>query len=406
MTQTLALFLDAYRELNARKMFWITLALSAVVCAAFAATDLNERGITFLWFQFDAFFNSKFVTRDVFYRYLFGEFAVGIWLAWIANLLALISTAGMVPDLITGGSIDLFLSKPIARPRLLLTKFLAGLMFAALQVGLFTAAAYLVIGIRTGAWDASIFVAVPLVTLIFSYLFAVCTLLGLLTRSALAALLLTILFWMSVWGLSIYDGVSVAKRIAADTENRAYDRQFAQYAELITRLESQAAAPGSGAAALLESTERQRDDLRRRRAESDPRRRGAIAEQRAVYWVRSFLPKTSDMVGVLKRRLGVKEDETIFKTEDRDEANRGGLFGGGGGGGASHSGGGRRGFFGIRLAPSVTESTDVNWKNIEVQGAAYREIRDRPAWWIIGTSVGFEAVVLGIASWIFSRRDF
>ena len=31
MTQTLALFIDAYRELNARKMFWITLILSGVV---------------------------------------------------------------------------------------------------------------------------------------------------------------------------------------------------------------------------------------------------------------------------------------------------------------------------------------------------------------------------------------
>jgi ABC-type transport system involved in multi-copper enzyme maturation permease subunit len=400
MTQTLAIFLDAYRELNARKMFWITLALSAIVVAAFAAMDLNDRGITFLWFQFDAFFNSKFVTRAVFYHWLFGEFAVGLWLAFIANLLALISTAGMVPEFITGGSIDLFLSKPIGRARLLLTKFAAGLLFAALQVGLFTAAAYFVIGLRTGAWDASIFIAVPLVTLVFSYLFAVCTLLGLLTRSTLAALLLTILFWMSVWGLSIYDGVSVAKRIAADTENRAYDRQFAQYAKLIAELEPLAAAPGSGAAARLESTLRQRDDLLRRRAESDPRRRDAIAEQHAVYWLRSFLPKTSDMISVLKRRLGVKEDETIFKTDDRDDANRGGLLGGG------SPGGGRRGFFGIRLAPSVVESTDVNWKNIEVQGAAYREIRDRSAWWIVGTSVLFEVVVLSIAGWIFSCRDF
>ena len=33
MTQTLALLVDAYRELNARKMFWISLIISGVVIA-------------------------------------------------------------------------------------------------------------------------------------------------------------------------------------------------------------------------------------------------------------------------------------------------------------------------------------------------------------------------------------
>ena len=33
-------------------------------------------------------------------------------------------------------------------------------------------------------------------------------------------------------------------------------------------------------------------------------------------------------------------------------------------------------------------------------------LNQRPLWWIIGTSLGFEAVILGIACWIFCRRDF
>ena len=33
MMQTLALFLDGYRELNAKKLFWITLGISALVVA-------------------------------------------------------------------------------------------------------------------------------------------------------------------------------------------------------------------------------------------------------------------------------------------------------------------------------------------------------------------------------------
>ena len=46
--QTVALFIDAYRELNARKLFWITLILSVIVVVAFALLGINDRGISFL----------------------------------------------------------------------------------------------------------------------------------------------------------------------------------------------------------------------------------------------------------------------------------------------------------------------------------------------------------------------
>jgi hypothetical protein len=33
-------------------------------------------------------------------------------------------------------------------------------------------------------------------------------------------------------------------------------------------------------------------------------------------------------------------------------------------------------------------------------------LRQRSVAWIVGTSLGFEVVVLALAAWIFSRRDF
>jgi hypothetical protein len=33
-------------------------------------------------------------------------------------------------------------------------------------------------------------------------------------------------------------------------------------------------------------------------------------------------------------------------------------------------------------------------------------MRDRSLWWVVGTSLLFEAFILGIGAWIFSRRDF
>ena len=211
MIQTLALLHAAYRELNARKLFWITLGLSGIVIIAMAALGLNEQGLTILWWQFDlAFLNTQFMPVDVFYKLIFAELVVPYWLAWIATILGLVSTSSIFPDMVSGGSIDVLLSKPISRARLFLTRYLTGLLFMGLQVTVFATLAFLVIGIRGGAWEPWIFISIPLVLLFFSYLFCICALLGLLTRSTIASLLVTMLFWFFIFGVNSGEAITMA----------------------------------------------------------------------------------------------------------------------------------------------------------------------------------------------------
>ena len=40
-TQTSAMFLDAYRDLHSKKLFWITLVLSLVIVLGFAVVGLS-----------------------------------------------------------------------------------------------------------------------------------------------------------------------------------------------------------------------------------------------------------------------------------------------------------------------------------------------------------------------------
>jgi hypothetical protein len=51
--QTLAIFLDAYRDLNARKLFWVTLTLTAVFVAAFALMGVNDKGLKVVAWQIE-----------------------------------------------------------------------------------------------------------------------------------------------------------------------------------------------------------------------------------------------------------------------------------------------------------------------------------------------------------------
>ncbi len=196
MNQTLAIFVDAYRELNAKKLFWITLILSACAMGIFALFGVNGKGFSFLWWQFPI--SNEIAPADV-YLWAFSTFGIGFWLTFCSAILALISTAFIFPDFLTGGSVDLYLSKPMSRWRLFLTKYFSGLLFVALQVAAFTVASFLVMGLRGGIWMPSIFLMIPIVVCFFSYLFSVCVLFGVWTRSTIAALLFTGLFWGLIW---------------------------------------------------------------------------------------------------------------------------------------------------------------------------------------------------------------
>ena len=176
MTQTAAIFLDAYRNLNSKKLFWVTLVISAIVVVAFACVGINDQGLKILAWQINTVVNAKTMPPATFYKQIFVVGGVNLWLAWLAAILALISTAGIFPDLISSGVIDLFVSKPIGRLRLFLTEYVAGLLFVTLQVTIFSAASFLVIGLRGGVWEPGLFVAVPVVVCFFSYLFSVCAL--------------------------------------------------------------------------------------------------------------------------------------------------------------------------------------------------------------------------------------
>lgn len=229
LRQTAALFVDAYRELNSRKLFWITLVLSGLVVASFAAVGIDKQGLTILWFRLDFIpLNSDILPPSLLYKTMFLNLGLGIWLTWIAAILALITTAGMIPDLIAGGSVEMMLSKPISRVRLFLTKYAAGLLFVTLQVGVFSVASFGVIGIRGGEWEPALLLAIPLVVAFFSFLFCVCVLLGLLTRSTIASLLLTLLFWFFIFLLNATDAALVQWRSMAEAQRDALVRQVAQ----------------------------------------------------------------------------------------------------------------------------------------------------------------------------------
>jgi hypothetical protein len=367
ITQTLAMFHDAYRELNAKRMFWIVLLLSGLVVLVFGSVGVKDGKLMLLWFE--TAIPVIFTPADM-YKMMFSAFGISVWLAFAATILALISTASLFPDFVSGGSIDLYLSKPIGRLRLFFTKYLTGLLFVALQVGIFATASYLVIGIRGGVWEEGIFLAVPLVVCFFSYLYAVSVLFGVVTRSTLAAVLLTILFWFFLFCLDRGEVVLLGFKIGAEREAASVEHRITYLDERLAYMERQTPEQREKSQNVIDNWRDEREQLVRQR-QSKALRNLTIAHE-ILYGVKTILPKTRETTELMNRKL---LRPTSAETRESEEVIEG---------------------------PPRREGP---FSNADIQKLD-QTMRSRSLWWIIGTSLAFEGVVLLLAAWVFCRRDY
>ena len=357
MIAFLGILMDSYRSLKAQKLFKTVLFLSLLVIVAYASFGFDDNGVFVLFGAIhvdNEYFRTGSPLAATLYTGVFSAFIVNLWLAWIATILGLVSTSSIFPDMVSGGAIDVLLSKPISRWRLFLTRYLTGLLFMTLQVTVFATLAFLVIGLRGGVWEPWIFITIPLVVLFFSYLFCFCAVMGLLTRSTIASLLLTLLFWFFIFGVNSAEGITLAGSTANEIS--------AEQSRLELKEAEEAGDPIEVTGPLSERLDRDEENLATWRLTNS-----------VFYGIKAVLPKTDETIELLARLL---RDNAGMEVED-DRESRGRLFG---------------------------VSQRISMREFEKRMQSKRDARGY--FWIIGTSLIFEALVLLFACWRFSRRDF
>jgi ABC-type transport system involved in multi-copper enzyme maturation permease subunit len=355
---------DAYRELNAKRLFWITLVLSGAFIAAFALIGFHAGELTFAGYQMPLLSSE--------YKPMFSTLVIGLWLTWAALILALISTAGIFPDLLAGGTIDLYLARPMSRLRLFLTKYFCGLLFVAIQVAVVAVGAFIIMRWRGGEWMPSLFLAIPLVVLVFSYIFAVCVLMGVWTRSVIAALLLSILAWgfFSITQMTETGILSWKKEI----ENRIdHDQRTIADADAdLDRYQKHPTDDLLGVGAALAKTRRSDAQTQLPGLQHDLWLPQLLYRFSVSAWL--AVPKTSETSDLLDRYL-MTDQEAGVPMEQREQRDA------------------------TRGRPQRQERDDVALEVLE-------ERRHRSVPLILGTSLLDEALCLSLAAWIFCRRDY
>jgi hypothetical protein len=128
---------------------------------------------------------------------------IGTFGAGVIMLLSAIITALFIPNMLRKGAIDLLLAKPIHRWALLVYKFIGGLTFMFLNTAVTMAGIWLVLGIQTGLWANGMLLCVFIFTFQFAIFYVVSTLMAVVTRSPIVAILVSVVVWALLLGIGL-----------------------------------------------------------------------------------------------------------------------------------------------------------------------------------------------------------
>jgi hypothetical protein len=182
----------------------------------------------------------------------------------------------------------------------------------------------------------------------------VCVFLGVVTRSTVAALLLTLFFWLGLWAVG-----TAERTLLMFKTMRQHGVDFAGAQVDVNNNTPKAQQPPNRPKSP--PPERRPTEEAEAPKESAPLN---IAHN-IVYGVKTVLPKTTETIELLERSL-VRVADLPQQQPSNSEARR--------------------------MQVAQRELIDV--------------LRGRSIAWILGTSLGFEAVVLAWAALVFCRRDY
>jgi ABC-type transport system involved in multi-copper enzyme maturation permease subunit len=191
----LALIAATFRELTAKATLIILASISTLIILgmmfSIGATE-NGDGVVITMFGNPA---APAMTRETVGQALAlvqASLAGGLYVGII--LFGIFATAGIMPDMLEKGTIDLYLSKPIARWELILGKYLGGVTIIFLNIVYFLGALWIVFGVKTGIWNTGILLSSLTMTLVFAALYTLTVVVAIVFRNTAVPIIASFLY--------------------------------------------------------------------------------------------------------------------------------------------------------------------------------------------------------------------
>ena len=121
---------------------------------------------------------------------------------WII-LFGIFAVAGLIPGMLEKGAVDLFLSKPLSRAEILMSRALGAVSGISVNLLYFFLGIWLVFGVKLGVWHWGFLSSVFYIIFAFVCFFSIVTITGLITRSSGFSIMLAFAFYIISWGLEV-----------------------------------------------------------------------------------------------------------------------------------------------------------------------------------------------------------
>ena len=121
---------------------------------------------------------------------------------FMLNAIYIIIVSSFIPSMLQKGNIDLILSKPISRTKIIIGHYLAGIIIVFLFTVFLFGIAWLIVSLKTGIWHFPFLYSIFWFTFIFAVLYSLVIFIGLISKSSILTILINlILFFPVTWGL-------------------------------------------------------------------------------------------------------------------------------------------------------------------------------------------------------------
>ena len=138
------------------------------------------------------------------------ETGFSVFLYFLCTFLAIFATAHLVPRMQEKGTIDLYLARPVSRVKLLLSRYVAGLILAGSNVIYLMGSIWLIVAWKTHVFNPRFLLGGTIIFLLIAVLLAFAFLVGVVTSSTAVSIMTTYgLFFFGLM-LAAHDKIAAA----------------------------------------------------------------------------------------------------------------------------------------------------------------------------------------------------
>lgn len=152
------------------------------------------------------------------------ETGFSVFLYFLCTFLAIFATAHLVPRMQEKGTIDLYLSRPVSRVKLLFSRYIAGLILAGSNVVYLMVSIWLIVWYKTGVANPRFLIGGTIIFLVIAVLLAFAFLIGVITSSTAVSIMTT--YGLFFFGLMLAAHEKIAAAVSKEWQAWAIEAMY------------------------------------------------------------------------------------------------------------------------------------------------------------------------------------